>query len=151
MNVNHKGDIGLTKVLADLTGKLYSCFIPLSGSCPVNLVVGNSKMELRRLQVKYRNLDNGLLVVQLHTVINGVKTRVDTHKIDGWAVYCPETDTVYYLAKTDVDVARSRFSLRVAPAKQAHPHEAPGCHPFQDETRLWRGTQEAEGVGLLNQ
>lgn len=63
MNVNQKGDIGLAKVLADLTAKLYPCFVPLSGSCAVDLVVADAQMDLKRLQVKYRNLENDVLVI----------------------------------------------------------------------------------------
>lgn len=137
MNVNQKGDIGLVKVIADLTGKGYVCFLPISGSCAVDLVVANAAMELRRLQIKYRNLENGTLVIGMNTVINGVKVPIDSDKIDGWAIYCPETDEVYYVAKSDVICSRSRFTLRVRDAKQVQPNAAPSCKGFRNEQRLW--------------
>lgn len=137
MNVNQKGDIGVVKVIADLTAKGYVCFLPMSGSCAVDLVVANPTMELRRLQVKYRNLENGTIVVGLNTVINGIKVPIDSDKIDGWAIYCPETDEVYYVAKSDIICSRSRFTLRVREAKQNQPKAAPHCQEFRNEQRLW--------------
>lgn len=113
-------------------------------------IVANSRMELRRLQVKYRNLENGLIIVQLHTVVNGRKVRIDVDKIDGWAIYCSETKDVYYVAKQNVDVTKTRFSLRVLQTKQFQPLASPAGQLYRDERRLWMGTQEAQEDGLLN-
>jgi hypothetical protein len=99
-NVNRKGDLGTAKTVADLVAQGYDVYLPFSGSCPVDVVAADRAQRLRRLQVKYRAADDrGYIAVRLCTIINGKIVPIDLSKIDGWAVYCPDTDHVYYVPK----------------------------------------------------
>jgi hypothetical protein len=99
-NVNRKGDVGTAKTAADLIFQGYDVFLPFSGSCPVDLVAADRTQRLRRFQVKYRSADRrGYIAVRLCSIVNGRMVPIDLSKIDGWAVYCPDTDHVYYVPK----------------------------------------------------
>lgn len=105
MNVNQKGVVGLVKVISDLVSRGYEVFTPISDFCPVDIIVADSKMNLRRIQVKYREHDNrnkNAIVVQLDSIVNGKRVPVDVSLIDGWAIYFPETNEIYYVPKSEV-------------------------------------------------
>lgn len=97
MNSNKKGDIGLVKTMMDLTINNFFLFTPISDTTCVDLIVANSDMVLKRLQVKYCKLVEGALEIVTSTVVNGKKIPVDLNKIDIWAIYCPDNDKVYYV------------------------------------------------------
>ncbi len=99
MNTNEKGAVGLVRVMSDLIERGYEVFTPTTDFSPVDLVAATKSMCLRRVQVKYRSLnESGSMVVELSTTINGYKTPIDVSKIDGWAIFCPDTGKVYYVA-----------------------------------------------------
>ena len=110
--VNAKGSIGAAMVTADLISRGFSVFLPFDGSSPVDLVAANEHMILVRLQVKYRNANRfGSLEVPFQSVVNGKRIAVDLQKIDGWAIFCPETKLVYYVGKRQIDLSKKGFSL----------------------------------------
>lgn len=111
--VNDKGSIGVAKVLSDLLSKDYFVFMPFDGASPVDLVVADKRMNLRRLQIKYRVLNRyGSIGILLSSVVNGKTVPIDVTKIDGWAIYCPQTDLVYYVSLSQITLPASYFSLR---------------------------------------
>ena len=116
LSVNGKGSVGEAIVLAELTRLGYTVFKPFSDHAPVDLVVADAQMRLVRLQVKYRKVEKGRIVLPLHSVINGKKVAADLGLIDGWAIYNPEFDTVLYLHKEDL--RNGAFSVRVAAPKR---------------------------------
>jgi PD-(D/E)XK endonuclease len=113
MDTNKKGNIGLAKVLTELISKGYNCFLPFTDTTCVDLIVGNSKMELKRIQVKYRQKNkNGSIDVPLETVVNGKKIPVERNKIDYYIVYCPDNEKIYYVDLNVIPKVRS-FTLRI--------------------------------------
>lgn len=54
MNSNDKGNLGYAMVIADVMKKGYFVFTPIADTTSVDMVIGNDKMELKRVQVKYR-------------------------------------------------------------------------------------------------
>lgn len=100
-NVNDKGAIGVARIVADLISKEYSVFLPFDGSSPVDIVVANKAMVLRRIQAKYRKLNQyGSIPIRLESIVNRKTVPIDRSKVDGYAVYCPDNDKIYYL---DID------------------------------------------------
>jgi hypothetical protein len=112
MNVNQKGVIGLVKVMADLVANQYDIFTPTSGACPIDLIVANASMELRRMQVKYREADKqNALFVSLDSVVNGRRVPVDVSRVDCWGIYCPQTNEVYYVLREEIPKRSIRLCL----------------------------------------
>jgi len=98
MNTNEKGNIGLAKVVAELVEKGYNCFLPFTDTTCVDLIVGDDSMNLKRIQVKYRQKSKrGTIDVPLENVVNGKKIMIDRSKIDYYIVYCPDNDKIYYI------------------------------------------------------
>jgi hypothetical protein len=126
LNVNRKGVIGLVKVTADLISRGYEVFTPTSDFSPVDVVVAEPVLwSLRRLQVKYRKIGrDGGAHVSLDSVVNGRRVPVDTSRIDGWAVYCPEPEFIAYVRADEV----AGRGFRVVPGDAAS---------LVDPQRLW--------------
>ncbi len=100
MNVNQKGNIGLIKVMADLYSKGYHCFTPFDDHSPVDLIAMDETGFCKRLQVKYRSLDEKRQRYELsaRSVVNGKVIPIDRTLIDGWAVYLADEDLVIYIS-----------------------------------------------------
>ena len=104
-NVHHtkaKADIGLTKVIADLTVKEYIPCIPLSEHQPYDIVAIAKNGLAFKFQVKYASLKkNGTIEVGFRTSWadkNGTHIRhYSKNQFDYYAIYCPERDIVLYL------------------------------------------------------
>ena len=97
-----KADIGLTKVIADLTLKGYTPCIPLSEHQPYDLVVIDKNGKAFKLQVKYASLkDNGVVDVRFRRNWADRKGSHTEHyskdEFDYYAIYCPEKDVVLYI------------------------------------------------------
>ena len=100
-----KADIGLAKVLADLTEKGYVPCIPLSEHQPYDLVVVLDDGSVIRVQVKYARLkNNGVVDVKFRTSWadkNGTHERkYQEDDFDYYAIYCPEKETILYIPNT---------------------------------------------------
>jgi hypothetical protein len=136
MNVNEKGNIGLTETISDLTKKGYYVYLPVSDDSPIDLIVLDNTGNTKRLQVKYRSVnESGLVEVRLRSVVNGINVPIDTSLIDGWSIYIPEEDVVIYVPKTYVGDKKS-FSIRVLEAKQKQIGESTSFKEFLDETLI---------------
>ena len=100
MNVNEKGNIGLIKVIADLYSKGYHCFTPFDDHSPVDLITLDKTGNIKRLQVKYRSINEKRKHYELsaRSVVNGKTIPIDRNLIDGWAVYLSDEDKVVYLS-----------------------------------------------------
>ena len=46
-------------------------------------------------------------------MVNGSSKEIDFNAIDGWAVYCPEVDSVVYVGKHEVDMKKGSFAFRL--------------------------------------
>ena len=141
MNVNEKGSIGLIEVIRDLTKKGYECFTPLHDYSAVDLIVMDKNHNVRKLQVKYRQIDAKKNVAEIPfcTVVNGKKLPIDLSAIDGWAVYLPDVESVCYFNKEQVKDLKL-FRIRKDSAKNTinvDKNRSPLYSELLDETVLW--------------
>ena len=96
-----KADIGLTKVISDLTLKGCIPCIPLSEHQAYDIVAMRNGKAFK-LQVKYARLKkNGTVEVRFRRSWadkNGSHTRpYSEEEFDYYAIYCPEKDKVLYI------------------------------------------------------
>ena len=113
-----KGDLGLVKAISDLTEKGFSILTPISEHLPFDFVAYNaSSAKLYRVQAKYSSIKNGQIQVRLRTSYNSrkgcVSTRYEIGSFDVLSVYCPDTNTVYYIDEKDTRENSTTLSLRV--------------------------------------
>ncbi|MBU0604687.1 MAG: hypothetical protein KKH77_00160 [Candidatus Omnitrophica bacterium] len=97
-----KADIGVAKVISDLTVKGYVPCIPLSEHQPYDLVAISDSGDVFKIQVKYASLkSNGTIEVRFRSSWadrNGTHIRhYRKEDFDFYAVYCPEKDKVLYI------------------------------------------------------
>ena len=137
MNVNGKGSVGEALVLAHLTRLGYFVFKPFSDHAPVDLIVADHEMRLARLQVKYRKVERGKIILPLHSVINGKKLGVNPGLLDAWAIYNPEFDVILYARKSDL--RDGAFSVRVEAPKRKTRQALPlrNLEEFADPARIF--------------
>ena len=95
-----KADVAVAKVIADMSAKGYSMFIPISEHLPFDLVVYGK--ILLRVQVKYRSAgvsDRVLLDIrQRWSDSNGSYSRnADKSEVDLYVLFCPEVDRCFYI------------------------------------------------------
>lgn len=98
-----KADIGLVKVIADLTAKGYVPCIPLSEHQAYDLVAVSEKGNVFKLQVKYARLKkNGTAELRFRrnwSDSKGTHTRAySANEFDYYAIYCPDKDKVLYVS-----------------------------------------------------
>lgn len=123
MNVNEKGAVGLIEVIRDLVKKGFECFTPIHDYSGVDLIALDNNKKPIRLQVKYRKSEmrNGestnIVGLGFHSVVNGKKIPIDISYIDGWAIYCPEVDSIIYINKKDIDPSLKGVSFRLTEGK----------------------------------
>jgi PD-(D/E)XK endonuclease len=71
--------------------------------------------------VKYRTLKNGMIGISFRSNYYDSKRIYSKHvifdEIDIYAVYCPETEQVYYVPVDEINKSAVKLNLRVAPAK----------------------------------
>ena len=137
MDTNEKGNIGLGKIIADLTMKGYYIFLPLTDTTIVDIVVANKSMSMQRMQVKYREAKQGLVIIPFQNVVNGKRVNIDRTKVDCWGVYYPQTDSVYYVRKDEVLEESTTFSFRIHPPKKNGWKMAPTGEQFIGVERLF--------------
>jgi hypothetical protein len=102
-----KGDKGLGFVIADLLSKDIQVSTLLSEHLPFDLIAIFPDLSLKKVSVKYRKLDiNGSIKVVLHNYWadkHGTHTNTfNSTEIDLIAIYCPDTQKVYYIQSNEV-------------------------------------------------
>lgn len=106
MNESDKGDIGVAQVTADLITKGYEILLPVSASSPYDMVICKNN-KFYKVQVKYRANLKGFIEVECRRSISSGKIRkhriMDQNFVDLYAVYCPNTSSVYYLGPKDFE------------------------------------------------
>jgi len=112
-----KGDLAVAKAHADLVERGHVVLFPTTEHAPFDLVA-YCDGTFRRVQVKYRAMKNGVLDVDFRsgwTDRHGVhKLMLDKSAVDLFCVYCPDTDTCYYLRPTDHGQSAK---LRISPSR----------------------------------
>lgn len=97
-----KGDIGVLKVMADLVGKGIPVFTPVSASSAFDLVILHSD-TFKRVQVKYRAIENGRIAFTLNR--KSTEAIYRNTEVDLLAIYCPDTDKCYYVSDPPYSIA----------------------------------------------
>ena len=110
----------MLKAQLDLYEQGFTTCMPQTEHAPFDLVAYRDG-EFRRVQVKYRALDNsGALQTRFATCWadrHGTHaTPIDKNEIDLYCVYCPNTDECYYLEPRDFG---SNVTLRVETPKNS--------------------------------
>lgn len=112
-----KGDLGVAKAHADLVAQGFTVLFPATEHAPFDLVAYADGV-FHRLQVKYRSATGGAVVVKFRSMWadrNGTHAvPTDKTTIDAVCIYCPDTDTCYYIRPAEFG---SSVALRVAPSK----------------------------------
>jgi hypothetical protein len=111
-----KADIGVTRVISDLTVKGYVPCIPLSEHQPYDIVAIKDGIKAVRLQVKYAALkSNGTVDVKSRT---SWADKHGTHikhysrsDFDYYAIYCPEKEIVLYVPNDSKCPGIPRFEI----------------------------------------
>ena len=98
-----KGDIGLTKVIADLVEKGFSVSLPIHEHLPYDLIV-DFNCKLSRIQIKYRKNSKNkksktFSCATNHVGSNGksVEKKYTKTDFDLYAIYSPELNLCYYI------------------------------------------------------
>jgi hypothetical protein len=149
MNVNEKGQIGLIETIRDLTKKGYECFLPMHDYSPIDLIVTDTNFNTYKIQVKYRTEFRNHIEVGLHSVVNGKRIPVDLLAIDGWAIYCPEVDTVVYINKKEVDTTKRSLTFRLTEGSNTLGKNQQKRKLYSDFTNGWLSSVDdiASGQG----
>lgn len=111
-----KGDLGVAKVYADLVSKGFMVLFPATEHAPFDLVAYDGRFL--RVQVKYRSAPAGVISVRFRSMWSdraGTHIKaMDKDAIDLVSVYCPETDSCYYLRPRN---HRESVTLRITPSR----------------------------------
>lgn len=121
MGIHHtkdKGDLGTAKAHADLAEHGFMVLFPATEHAEFDLVAYGAG-KFHRVQVKYRSSARlGTVSVQFRSVWadrHGTHMKPsDKAEVDVLCIYCPETDSCYYLRPQDHGKS---VTLRVAPSK----------------------------------
>lgn len=117
-----KGDLGLIKVMCDLSEQGFKILTPFSEHLPFDLVAFSPVSgKLYKVQVKYRKLSKGVVTVPLKTSFLSsegiVAKRYKDGDFDVIAVYCPDIQSCAYLTSADTEHLNNSATLRVEPHK----------------------------------
>lgn len=96
----NEGDLGVLKAKVDLFQQGFLILVPETEHSSFDLVIYQNRI-FRTVQVKFKNLTkNGVLEIPFrssYSTSKGVRTKsADKNLIDIYAVFCPQTDEVYY-------------------------------------------------------
>ncbi len=118
---HQRGSVGEAYVIADLSRHGHDVFVPISGHTLADLVSIRPDGVAIRWQVKVRTLRPGTssIAIKLFSAHprKGWTSRhkYDLTKIDGFAIFVPDVDSIYYVPTSAVDGEASSFSLCVSP------------------------------------
>ena len=121
-HTHDKGDEGIGFVMADLISKGFKICLPVSTHLPFDLIAVAVDGRCLRLQVKYRTKGFGCVSVSAtsQSVSPGkwaTTKMIDRKWLDGWAIYCPDSRSVYYFGISELPEGSTKFMLRIDPVK----------------------------------
>lgn len=112
-HTKEKGDLGLVKIIADLTQKGYDILVPLSEHLPFDFVAYKDG-KLYKVQAKARHIYRGVLDVHFRSTWadkNGCHNKkTDKSGADFYGLYCLDNDTCYYF---NHNLYGQYFSIRI--------------------------------------
>ncbi len=110
-----KGNLGLVKTITDLTEKDIAISLPISESEKYDLIAEKNNI-CKTVQVRYTKIYKGVMEVKLRGIwTNGEGYQTRKRKQEDYdilAVYCPDTDGVYYIDSNKFD-CNSAITLRI--------------------------------------
>lgn len=118
MHTKTKGDIGELRVIAFLLEKGYNVLKPVGDNLPYDIVIERDGI-FKRGQCKYRREINGCFEIQ-NGNHNQLKRQTVTYTekvVDFYAIYCPNTNMVYYLRVNELKHIKYTFRLRIKKSK----------------------------------
>lgn len=99
-----KGDQGVGFVIANLLSNGIQVALPLSEHLPFDLIGIYPDGNLKKISVKYRKAKNGKIEINFRSIYSDKKglhiKELNKSTVDMFAVYCPDTQTVYYFDHT---------------------------------------------------
>ncbi|PJF28798.1 MAG: hypothetical protein CUN52_11640 [Phototrophicales bacterium] len=126
-----KGDLAVLMAIADLRKHGIIACLPISEHLPFDMIAIMPDMTtLVRLQVKYRKT-NGVGTISIPFRSNYYDSKkiyskhVDLSHLDGYAVYSPETNQMYYIRIDELLKDAKAITLRLNPPKN------------YQKTRIW--------------
>ena len=138
-----KGDLAVGEVIADLLRAGAQVCLPISEHLPFDLIaVSHSMRELRRIQVKYIGARDGAIRLSLKNTSgdrHGIYVRhVCREEIDAFALFCPDSDTVYYVLASEIPIGiRSLFALRLNRSKNGQTKHTRPAGEFVGPSRMF--------------
>ncbi len=117
---NQKSSVGELEVLTDLSRNGFEIFLPLNGASRTDAIVVHDGTPYK-IQIKYRALKSTGVIVLTNGNPNGSNhnknVRYNIGDFDVLAVYCPETDSCYYIPAEEMIGSLTAMNLRVNPTK----------------------------------
>jgi hypothetical protein len=112
MNIYQQRAIALIETIRELTAQGYECYTAMKEYSAVDLIA-TKENKTYRLRVKYRLSHNSIITVRLRSLVRSVLCGPTTEfdSIDGWAVFCPELNSVVFVKKSEVDLSARNFSF----------------------------------------
>ena len=83
----------------------------------LDIAVSPDGEKLIRLQVKYREAKNGKVSTTVAKSTGRKWTTLTQRETDAIAIYCPDTNSVYYLSLSELTGKGSRCEIRISPAR----------------------------------
>jgi hypothetical protein len=104
-------------VIANLTTHGVKIALPISEHLPFDLIAISDEGQLAKVSVKYRSARDGKIEVLLRSKWNAAQgtrqRRWQKGEVDVHAIYCPDTQTCYYVP--DAKVRKATITLRLTP------------------------------------
>lgn len=118
-----KGDIAEQKIILNLLEKGFDVFKPINNDSFVDLVFMRDE-KLESIQIKYATAVENKVLVRLYSGSTVVENRIiySSTSLDWMAVYCPNTDQIYYLPR-NLWLGKQNLSLNlgnIRPQKNSH-------------------------------
>jgi len=141
-----KGDLAVAKVIAHLLEHDIRVCLPLSEHLPFDFIAVMPDMKtLKRVQVKYRTMQGGVVQVNFRSNYYDTKkiysVRVNLDHLDCYAVYCPDNDERYYLRTDEIPANAIAINLRIVATRSGQQQGVRYAHQFVDPCRMANGDQ----------
>ena len=135
-----KGDIGLGHIIGDLVQVGIQVALPLSEHLPFDIIAISEHGELRRVQVKYRAANEGVIRTRLGgswADRNGThRRRFEPDDFDVLAIYCPEPRLCCYLLTGELP--SDSVQLKVSPARNGQVRGVRVATDYTDPLRIFQ-------------
>lgn len=143
-----KGDSGLFNVISDLHKKGYKIALPMSTYLPYDIIGISPEGKLAKISIKYRKLEKtGCVVLPIRMVSHNSKgwnvKITDLNEIDGYALYCPESNECYYIPTSKLRDIKSNLWIRITNKEHLSPERFNNSVDFLNPIVLFNKVAEA--------